>query len=46
MKKSDSNERNALKAIMDDVLRPFAPEFKKEVEKDGDSILHIKTCTH
>ena len=39
MKKSDANERNALKAIMDDVLKPFAPEFKKVVEQDDGSIL-------
>ena len=41
MKKSDSNERNALKALMDDTLRPYVPEFKKVVEKDDDSILPI-----
>lgn len=43
MKKSDANERNALRAIMDDVLRPFVPEFKKVVEQEDGSILLIKT---
>ena len=53
MKKSDANERNALKAIMDDVLKPFAPEFKKVVEQDDGSILpypqpntHTHTLAH
>ena len=35
MKKSDSNENNALQKLMSDELRPFVPEFKKVVEKDG-----------
>ena len=39
MKKSDANERNALKAIMDDILKPYVPEFKKVVEQDDGSIL-------
>ena len=38
-KKSDDNERNALKALMEDRLRPYVPEFRREVEKDGISIL-------
>ena len=50
MKKSDANEHNALKAIMDDVLRPYVPEFKKVVEQDDGSILlypyHTHTHTH
>ena len=46
MKKSDANERNALKAIMDDVLKPFAPEFKKVVEQDDGSILLYLYLTH
>lgn len=45
MKKSDANERNALRAIMDDVLRPYAPEFKKVIEQDDGSILLIE-CPH
>ena len=35
MKKSDTNENNALQKLMSDELRPFVPEFKKVVEKDG-----------
>ena len=46
MKKSDANERNALKAIMDDVLKPFVPEFKKVVEQDDGSILPYLNLTH
>ena len=45
MKKSDANERNALKAIMDDVLKPFVPEFKKVVEQDDGSILPYLNLT-
>jgi len=43
MKKSDQNERNALMALMDDVLKAFVPEFKRVVEKDEESILYF--CT-
>ena len=39
MKKSDSKERRALRALMDDPLKDFVPEFKGEVERDGNSIL-------
>ena len=42
MKKSDANERNALRAIMVDILRPFVPEFKKVVEQEDGSILLIE----
>lgn len=42
MKKSDENEWNALRSLMDDVLRPFVPEFKKVVHKDGHSILSLR----
>ena len=44
MKKSDENEWNALKALMDDVLRPFVPEFKRVLQKDGHSILSQSLC--
>jgi len=43
MKKSDQNERNALMALMDDVLKAFVPEFKRVVEKYEESILYF--CT-
>ena len=48
MKKSDVNEHTALRAIMDDVLRPYVPEFKKVVEQDDGSILltHSSNSTH
>lgn len=35
MKKSGENERNALRQLLDDPLRNFVPEFKREVEHDG-----------
>ena len=35
MKKSGVNERNALRLLLDDSLRNFVPEFKREVEHDG-----------
>lgn len=47
MKKSDDNEHHALRALMSDTLRPFVPEFKRVVERDGDSILPIQiTLSH
>ena len=46
LKKSDINERNALKALMCDELRLCVPEFKREVEKDGDSILSLWSRGH
>lgn len=39
MKKSDPKERVALCALMDDPLRSFVPEFKGEVDRDGEGIL-------
>ena len=44
MKKSDQNERTALMALMDDVLKPYVPEFKRMVEKDEESILNLYSC--
>ena len=41
MKKSDPNERKALQELMNDTLKPFVPEFKKVIEKDG----HSECCT-
>lgn len=35
MKKSDVNERNALRELLNDSLRNFVPEFKREVDHDG-----------
>lgn len=37
MKKSGENERNALRQLLDDPLRNFVPEFKREVERDSES---------
>lgn len=36
MKKSAAAERNALQNLMEDVLRSFVPEFKREVEQEGE----------
>ena len=44
MKKTSSNELLSLKMLMGDVLRPFVPEFVKEVEMKGSSILIYHTC--
>lgn len=35
LKKSDPRERNALRALMEDTLRNYVPEFKREVETEG-----------
>ena len=35
MKKSDVNERNALRELLTDPLRNFVPEFKREVDHEG-----------
>lgn len=37
MKKSGDKERNALRKLMDDCLRDYVPEFRREVEHKGES---------
>ena len=39
MKKCEPRECNALCALMDDPLKNFVPEFKGEIDRDGESIL-------
>ena len=36
LKKSGMNERIALRQLLDDSLRNFVPEFKREVDQDGE----------
>jgi len=45
MKKSDNKERRALRALMDDTLKDFVPEYKGEVEHDGNSIFYNTFCS-
>ena len=44
MKKSSCNELESLRGLMCDELRPFVPEFVKEVEKNGQSIQCYSVC--
>lgn len=41
MKKCEPRECRALRALMDDPLKDFVPEFKGEVDRDGESILAL-----
>ena len=40
MKKSTIDEAQALQKLMSDILRPFVPEFRRQVTKDSEG-----TCT-
>lgn len=48
MKKSSDKERSCLRKLMDDSLRDFVPEFRREVEHKGESMyflsLILKEC--
>ena len=39
LKKLCPKEQKCLEALMTDVLRPYVPEFKGQVERDDESIL-------
>ena len=39
LKKSSEKERECLTKLMKDILRPYIPEYKREVERTGESIL-------
>lgn len=39
LKKLGPKERTCLRELMVDVLRPYVPEYKGEVDCDGDRIL-------
>jgi len=39
LKKYAEKEKECLEKLMKDILRPYVPEFKKEVVTDGESIL-------
>lgn len=41
MKKSGEKERNALRRLMDDSLRNYVPEFKREVEHNGEGCYFV-----
>lgn len=41
LKKSTDKERECLVKLMKDILRPYIPEYKKEVNKGGERILGI-----
>lgn len=46
LKKCSKMEATALKDLMLDVMKPHVPEFKSEVEMDGDCILLCKNTCH
>ena len=39
LKKSTDKERECLVKLMKDILRPYIPEYKREVNKGGERIL-------
>ena len=41
LKKSTDKERECLVRLMKDILRPYIPEYKKEVNKGGERILSV-----
>ena len=41
LKKSTEKERECLAQLMKDILRPYIPEFRGEVNKGGERILAI-----
>ena len=41
LKKSTEKERECLEQLMKDILRPYIPEFRGEVNKGGERILAI-----
>ena len=45
LKKLCPKERKCLVKLMQDILRPYVPEYKGDVEKNNESILYIyMTC--
>ena len=44
MKKSDDKERYCLRKLMDDPLRDYVPEFRREVEHKGESMCSLHAC--
>ena len=45
LKKSTDKERECLVRLMKDILRPYIPEYKREVNKCGERILGTKKQT-
>ena len=41
LKKSTEKERECLAKLMKDILRPYIPEYRGEVNKGGERILYI-----
>lgn len=39
LKKLSPREHKCLQRLMTDILRPYVPEYKGEVEREGESIL-------
>ena len=39
LKKSTDKERECLTKLMTDILRPYIPEYRREVDKGGERIL-------
>jgi len=41
LKKCSKMESTAIKSLMSDIMKPHVPEFKREVETDGDCIFYL-----
>jgi len=41
LKKATDKERESLRKLMKDILRPYIPEYKGEVHKGNECILHV-----
>lgn len=39
LKKLNQKEHKSLPLLMTDILRPYVPEYRGDVERDGESIL-------
>ncbi|KAJ8308693.1 hypothetical protein KUTeg_013567 [Tegillarca granosa] len=42
LKKLDSREQNALDKLMKDILRPYVPQYKGQVEKDAEQYVQLQ----
>ena len=46
LKKASKAEILCLRKLMDDVLRPYIPEYKGEVKEDGERIFSLVSVSH
>ena len=41
LKKCSKSEASALKALMSDCMKPYVPEFRRELETDGERMFSL-----